>query len=191
MSLIALVRRVRTDKLSFTALVILALTLVYRPVRAAELGVPIELNSTVANGGGSAVMTLLAPAGELGGPRRYSLHFAMVAGFINGGSVAEGYVNFAFGEGFSRVWGAVPPNNLLFLSGNITEITEDNGYTVLRGTLREADYTRGQGVVFLIDDLFEIKVGGDLGRNEFILQWCLLPPYLVKVTDGDLSVNPL
>jgi hypothetical protein len=112
-----------------------------------------------------------------------------MAGFNNG--TAEGYINFVFGEGFSRVWGAVPPNNLLYLSGNINQITQDDGHTVLRGTLREADYSRGQGVVFLIDDLFEIKVGGDLGPNEFILQWCSLPPFLVKVTDGELTVNPL
>jgi hypothetical protein len=189
MSFILSFRRFLMSKSGFIALVMLVLTLPQRPVDAAELGVPIEFDSIVANGGGSAVMTALAPAGELGGPRRYSLQFAMIAGFIGGS--AEGYINFVFGDGFSGVWGAVPPNSLLFISGNITEIAQDDGYTVLRGTLREADYTRRQGVVFLIDDLFEIKVGGDLGANEFILQWCLLPSFLVKVTDGDLSVSPL
>jgi hypothetical protein len=52
------------------------------------------------------------------------------------------------------------------------------------------DFTHGDGVVFLIDDLFDIQVGGDFPNNEFILQWCLLPEFLVRVTRGMLTVNP-
>jgi hypothetical protein len=166
-------------------LVGLALTVVSHPVAAQGNQIPATV---IVNAGGKAILT--SPPPEGGAARDYPLEFAIIAGFDD--DTPKGSSNFVFGEAFARVWGAVPPNDAVYLSGKITEITEDaEGFIHLKGTLTEVDFTHGQGVVFLIDDLFDIKVGGSFGPEEFILQWCQLPAFPVKVTHGVLTVNPL
>jgi len=140
----------------------------------------------IVNGGGSAVLTASPPEG--GAARRYPIQFTVVAGFD--GDAPHGYLTFTFGQAFARDWGAVPPNDLVIVSGKVSEITEDaDGFVHLTGTLTETDFTSGQGVVFLIDDLFDVKFGGTLPPNEFVLQWCLLPEFPIQVTNGILTVN--
>jgi hypothetical protein len=174
--------KTQARKLVFAGLIALAISVTFRPVAAQDIP-----SNVVVNGGGRAI--LLSPSPEGGKTRAYPIQFAIIAGFD--GDAPKGYINFVFGEAFSRVWGAVPPNDAMYLSGKISNITSDaDGFIHLTGTLTEMDFTHGDGVVFLIDDLFDIQVGGDFPNNEFILQWCLLPEFLVRVTRGMLTVNP-
>jgi hypothetical protein len=148
-----------------------------------ESDLPADL---VANGGGSAVLS--APPPEGGAVRRYPVQFALVAGFD--GQTPTGFVHFTFGRAFAQDWGAVPPNDALMVSGKVSAITQDDdGFVHLTGTLTEIDFTHGQGAVFLIDDLFDITLGGSLGPSDFVLQWCLLPEFPVRVTHGVLTVD--
>jgi hypothetical protein len=169
------------------ALAALTLTVASLPVAAQQNQIPTKV---VVNAGGSAILTTAPPDG--GQAQAYSLEFTIIAGFDDTNK-PKGYVVFVFGKAFSKVWGAVPPNDAGYISGKITEITKDaQGFTHLKGTLTEVDFTDGKGVVFLIDDAFDIKVGGSLGPGELVLQWCELPAFPVKViADGMFKVNPL
>jgi hypothetical protein len=187
MSFNRLFRTFHVHKLVLVALAALALTVVSLPVAAQDNQIPPKV---IVNAGGKAKLT--SPPPEGGAARNYPLEFAIIAGSDEDGTNPRGYINFVFGKAFSRDWGAVPPNDAMYLAGKITEITEDaEGVIHLKGTLTEVDFTHGQGVVFLIDDLFDIKVGGNFGTKGFILQWCLLPAFPVRVTHGVLTVNPL
>jgi hypothetical protein len=172
------------NKFVLGGLIVLLLSFISHPVAAQDSQTP---STVVVNAGGKANLFSPPPAG--GKTRAYPLQFAIVAGFDDG--TPGGYINFVFTEAFPKVWGAVPPNDAMYLSGKISDISTDaEGFIHLTGTLTEVDFTHGEGVVFLIDDLFDIRVGGSLAPNEFILQWCLLPEFLVRVTRGILTVNP-
>lgn len=170
------------DRARLLLFVLTAMLLVPLAAEGQEGDVPADV---IVNGGGSGVLSTPPPDG--GAVRNYPLQFAMIAGFD--GDTPKGHINFIFGRAFARDWGAVPPNDLVSVAGKITGITEDtDGFVHLTGTLTEIDVTDGEGIVFLIDDLFDVKVGGSLGANEFVLQWCLLPEFPIRVTHGVLKV---
>jgi hypothetical protein len=161
-----------------------ALAAIWLAPISAEGQVPSDV---VVNGGGSAVLT--APPPEGGADRKYPVHFTMIAGFDE--ETPRGHISFTFGQAFARDWGAVPPNDAMSVAGAISAITEDaDGFVHLTGTLTEVDFTKGDGVVFLIDDTFDVKLGGTLPADELVLQWCLLPAFSIRVTNGVLTVIP-
>lgn|SRR5512145_3186862 len=171
-------------KLVFVGFITLILGCLIQPVAAQDSQVP---SNVIVHEGGKAI--LISPRPEGGKARAYPIQFSIIAGFDD--DTPKGYINFVFGETFSKVWGAAPPNDAMYLSGNISNITADaDGFIHLTGTLTEVDFTHGEGMVFLIDDLFDIKVGGSFAPTEFILQWCLLTEFLIKVTRGVLTVDP-
>ena len=170
------------DRARLLLFVLATIWLVPLAAEGQEGDVPADV---IVNGGGRGVLSTPPPDG--GAVRNYPLQFAMIAGFD--GDTPKGHINFIFGRAFARDWGAVPPNDLVSVAGKITGITEDtDGFVHLTGTLTEIDVTDGEGIVFLIDDLFDVKVGGSLGPNEFVLQWCLLPEFPIRVTHGVLNV---
>jgi hypothetical protein len=160
----------------------------------------------VVNAGGEAV--LISPPPEGGDPRMYPLEFAMIGGFGGAGAkdptAAVGYLNFVFGSAFSADWGAVdfvPNVDKMYLSGKITKICKANdGVVHLTGEIvTEVDFNSGRGakgVVYLEEvdknvavPPFVIRVGGSLGRWEFILRWCQLPEFPIALTRGVFKLD--
>jgi hypothetical protein len=80
----------------------------------------------------------------------------------------------------------------MHIAGRVTsgEVLGD-GMVVLEGMLTERDYTQGQGLVFIEENVpFRIEIGGGgLAAQSLRLQWCLLPVFPVAVTDGNLLIN--
>ena len=133
------------------------------------------------NGGGTALLTDTATG------INYPIQFGL-SGVVGAGGSANGHLNFVFPLPFAEAWGAVPGVDRIHIAGRVTsgEVLGD-GTVVLEGTLTERDYTRGQGVVFIEENVpFRIEVGGGLGPQALRLQWCLLPVFLITVTDGSL-----
>ena len=161
-------------------LALLTLSVLLSPARAMAQG------PTTVKGGGVALLTddsgLITP-----NTVNYSIQFGL-SGVINADGSAVGHVNFVFPLPFAGVWGAVPGVTRIHIAGRVTsaEVLGD-GAVVLEGTLTERDYASGQGVVFIEENVpFRIEVGGGLGPQALRLQWCLLPVFLITVTDGSL-----
>lgn len=153
----------------------------------AVLTLPIFLCPTVAqtqnvarvNGGGGALVT--TPDGAV-----LPVHFGL-SGIVRANGTAEGHMNFAFPPPFGDMFGV----GLIHIQGRVTSgaIAAD-GTIILEGTLTERDYSQGQGVVFLEENVpFRIEVGGSLAPRTLNLQWCFLPVFPVEVTNGNLRTE--
>lgn len=179
--------RLHLNALVLLGLVTTTIHLATVPLVAQEGDLPAV---TVVNAGGHAILTSPPPDG--GAPRGYPLQFAIIAGYDEAGHAA-GAVTFQFGKAFSRDWGIDPPDqSALYLFGKISGISQDSdGSILLTGIVTELDFTASKGVVFLIDDPFEIRVDGSLSQGQFTLLWCELPVFPVRVTHGVFEVNPL
>jgi hypothetical protein len=141
-------------------------------------------NLAIVNGGGGA--TLTTPDG-LESPVRFGL-----SGIVRADGSAEGNLNFVFPPPFAQVWGAVPGVDHIQIEGQVRSGTvAEDGTIILEGTLTERDYGKGEGVVFIEEDVpFRIEVGGSLAAKTLKLQWCFLPVFLVEVTHGNLRTQP-
>jgi len=148
---------------------------------------PIVLSPTVAearnvasvSGGGTALVTITDGA-------VFPVHFG-ISGIVRADGSAQGHMNFVFPPPFGDMFGV----GLIHIQGRVTSgaVTAD-GTIILEGTLTERDHSQGQGVVFLEENVpFRIEVGGSLAERTFHLQWCLLPVFLVEVTDGNLRTE--
>jgi hypothetical protein len=163
---------------SSIALALLGLFALLNPATARAQG------QTTVNGGGGAVLTDTATG------INYPLQFGL-SGVVGADGAANGHVNFVFLLPFAEAWGAVPGVDRIHIAGRVTssEVLGD-GTVVLEGTLTERDYTGGQGVVFIEENVpFRIEVGGGLGPQAMRLQWCFLPVFPVAVTDGNLLIR--
>ena len=139
---------------------------------------------TTVNGGGGALLADTATG------INYPVQFGL-SGVVAPDGTANGHVNFVFPLPFADAWGAVPGVTRIHIAGRVTsgEVLND-GTVVLEGTLTERDYTSGQGVVFLEENVpFRIELGGGQGPQTMRLQWCLLPVFPVTVTDGSLQIS--
>jgi hypothetical protein len=101
------------------------------------------------------------------------------------------YLRHYFQGEFAQVWGVEPGATDKFrISGRVTSgYVEADGTIVLEGTVTETDYRHGDGIIFRVDDPFVIKTGGSYGSDSFLLQWCLLPEWLVDVPGGTLHIH--
>jgi hypothetical protein len=160
---------------------LVALTFVLAPLPAAA-----KKPDVVVNGGGQAILTDLSDLNLT----QYPIQFAISGQVADDGS-AKGHINFNFHGEFAQVWGAEPYATDMFrINGKVTSgRVEADGTIVLEGTLTETDYRHGDGVIFKIDDPFVIEVGGRHGPDSFLLQWCLLPEWLVDVPGGTLQIH--
>lgn len=133
-------------------------------------------------GVGKAVIT--DPDGNEFSGNRFAL-----AGVLRPDGSARGRVAFQLGADFSDVWGAVPgATDLIRLTGRITEgEVKADGTVVVRGTLLEEDYFDGELIASFPNEPFEITI--DPSGKSFVLQWCLLPPFDVEVTEGRIHVR--
>lgn len=172
-------RMVRMKSLVLVALV--ALTFVLAPLPAAA-----KKPDVVVNGGGQAILT------DLSDPdlAQYPIQFA-IAGVVAGDGSARGHIDFNFHGEFARVWGAEPDATDMFrISGQVSSgYVEADGTIVLEGWVTETDFRHGDGVILRVDDPFVIKVGGRYGADSLLLQWCLLPEWLVDVPGGTLHIH--
>lgn len=102
---------------------------------------------------------------------------------------ARGRIAFVFRGDFANYWGAVPDvTDLIYLNGNVTDITADGTNVVLSGLLSEIDFARGQGVVFVEENVaFEITT--QPGSATFVMQFCELPAFVMEVVQGTLTVH--
>ena len=172
-------RTIRTTSWVLVALV--ALTFVLAPLPAAA-----KKPDVVVNGGGQAILT------DLSDPdlTQYPIQYA-IAGVVAGDGSARGHINFNFHGEFARVWGAEPDATDMFrIEGQVDSgRVEPDGTIVLEGWVTETDFRHGDGVILRIDDPFVIEVGGRHGPDSFLLQWCLLPEWLVEVPGGTLHIH--
>jgi hypothetical protein len=134
-------------------------------------------------GGGLAVLT--DPSGVV-----YPYAFELTANRDRKGKTT-GDFSALFPNPFANAWGAVPGVDLIVISGSVSSLTVGpHGAVVIEGTLTERDFTFGEGLVFLEENVpFRIDLGGDLGRGEFLLQWCELPTFPSEVLLGYLAVR--
>ena len=114
------------------------------------------------------------------------VHFGL-SGIVRADGTAEGHVNFVFPPPFGDMFGV----GLIHIQGPVTSgSVAADGTIVLEGTLTERDYTHGQGVVFLEENVpFRIEVGGSLAARTLLLQWCLLPVFTVEVKNDNLTLQ--
>jgi hypothetical protein len=114
-----------------------------------------------------------------------------VSGGLTPNGAAHGSINFVFRGDFARYWGAVPGvTNVFHLTGTVTEVSVSGDEITLRGTLTETDFATGQGVVFVEENVpFEIVM--QAGSRSFVMQFCLLPPFVMEVAKGNLDVHGL
>jgi hypothetical protein len=96
-----------------------------------------------------------------------------------------------FRNEFAVDWGAVPGVEWLHVWGHVSSVTVDqNGTVTIAGIVIEKDFSKGEGLVFLEENVpFYIIIGGSLSPSEFILQWCLLPEFPVEITTGALNLR--
>jgi hypothetical protein len=120
----------------------------------------------------------------------YTYAFGLAANRNPQGNVS-GHFHAAFQNAFANAWGAVPGVDVILISGTVTSITlGPGGAVVVEGRLTEFDFSLGDGLVFSEEDVpFRIDLGGDLGRGEFLLQWCELPTFPSRVLAGSLAVR--
>lgn len=114
--------------------------------------------------------------------------FSLTGGIMPGGS-AYGRISFVFRGAFAGYWGALPGvTDVLRLSGAIDDVRTDGTSVILAGTLTEVDTAAGAGVVFVEENVpFEIIT--EVGSNSFVLQFCLLPAFLINVSGGQIDVQ--
>jgi hypothetical protein len=170
--------RLTTYSATSIALALLTLSALVTTAHAQAQG------QTAVNGGGGALLTDTATG------INYPVQFGL-SGVVGADGSANGHVNFVFPLPFAGAWGAVPGVDRIHIAGRVTsgEVLGD-GTVVLEGTLTERDYTRGQGVVFIEENVpFRIEAGGGLGPQSMRLQWCLLPAFPVAVTGGNLLIR--
>ena len=125
-------------------------------------------------------------------------HFG-VLGIVKDGGSARGSIHFLWRGSFPEVWGdpvCEGTCDAITLTGRIESgSVASDGTVTVSGTAREVDWRRGR-VVFDsgFDEPFSIVAGGRLGKDNFSLQWCLLPafqiegPIGVRVKDDDGAV---
>lgn len=151
------------------------------------------------SGGGHGLLTASTdPANDPQGlveTKEFPIQFSF-AGTIAEDGTTHGHINFVFTGEFARTWGApdesgAVPADHVHIIGKVTDSeVQADGTITLSGWLTESDFDRGDGKYFTVDDPFTITVGGPaLGADEFILQWCLLPSFPVRVTSGNLQVR--
>lgn len=122
------------------------------------------------------------------------LHFLSAGEFaLNGGvnpnGAAHGRINFVFRGDFADSWGAFPGVTDVFrLTGDVNAVAADDGAAILSGELEEIDYADGDGIIFVEEHVpFEITLVP--GASSFVMQFCLLPPFEMHVSTGNLVVN--
>jgi hypothetical protein len=118
-----------------------------------------------------------------------------VRGIVTDSGWAKGKIRFRWRGSFPQVWGDPACLGLcdtVMLTGSIQSgCVDSDGTVTLSGTAREID--KRLGVVLFdsgFDEPFSIVAGGSRGANNFILQWCLLPEFLIHASlrvrvDGD------
>jgi hypothetical protein len=161
----------RTSLVVLVALAALALS----PVRGAASG---DRTTALVNGHGRGVLT--DPDGN-----EFRLRHYGVFGAVRRDGSAKGSIHFLWRGSFPEVWGdpvCEGTCDTITLTGRIESgSVAADGTLTLSGTAREVDWRRGK-VVFDsgFDEPFSVVAGGRLGRNEFILQWCLLPEFSIE-----------
>ncbi len=172
--------------LSFTATdpVTLAYTGTTTTATAAALSAASASSATAAahvNGGGQAMLTD-------GDGNVFSLSFGL-PGVLNANGPAHGVINFVFGPAFSQLWGAVAGVDSIHLWGIVTTVTVgDDGTITLEGQVTEKDFSGGDGMVFVEENIpFTIVVSPD--SSQFTLQWCELPTFDQEVIGGNLVIH--
>ena len=141
-------------------------------------------SAAVVKGGGGGVLT--DPDGN-----DFPLRSFRVRGIVADDGSARGNIRFRWRGSFPEVWGDPACGgtcDTVILSGTIRSgAVASDGTVTLSGTARELDKRRG--VVLFdsgFDEPFRIVAGGSLGEDSFILQWCLLPEFLLH---GSLRVH--
>ena len=64
-----------------------------------------------------------------------------------------------------------------------------DGTVRLEGTLLDQETQQGEGRTWKSNEPFWITLGGSLAPNEFLLRWCTLDEYTVRITDGELHIK--
>lgn len=102
---------------------------------------------------------------------------------------ARGRISFVFRGDFASFWGAVPGvTDLLYLKGNVDNVTVDGSNVVIGGLLSETDFAQGHGVVF-VEENVPFEITAQPGSTSFVMQFCELPPFAMQVTEGTLAVH--
>lgn len=118
----------------------------------------------------------------------YAGEFALSAGVTPDGS-PYGRITFVFTGDFAAYWGALPGVTDVFrLTGEVTDVHTSGNSVVISGTLTEVDTARGDGVVF-VEENVPFQIVGEAGSESFVFQFCLLPPFYVDVANGHLNVQ--
>jgi hypothetical protein len=114
--------------------------------------------------------------------------FAVSAG-LNPDESAHGRITFVFRGSFAAYWGALPGVTDLFrLTGTVDAIAAETDAVVLSGELEETDYADGQGIVFT-EERVPFAIALVPGTPAFVMQFCLLPPFEMHVSTGNLMVS--
>ena len=98
---------------------------------------------------------------------------------------ARGRIRFVWHGPFAEVWGdpvCAGSCDTIALTGEIESgSVASDGTVTLSGTAREVDKRRGD-VAFDsgFDEPFSIVAGGSRGKDNFTLQWCLLPEFQIE-----------
>ncbi|HYN09012.1 MAG TPA: hypothetical protein VES67_16635 [Vicinamibacterales bacterium] len=124
--------------------------------------------------------------------------FAINAGLRPNGS-PYGRINFVGRGDFAAAWGACPydprcedfPNTFtktFHLNGAVTDVNAFGNSVEITGFLTETDHGKGDGVIFEELDV-PFVITATEGSSTFVLQFCLVPPFTMEVSKGNLSVN--
>ena len=170
--------------------VLMGTALVFGPIDAATRGA----GGTSVSGGG--IYNVLDDT--FGGSWSNAGQFSVTAGQRPDGS-AYGELSFTGRGDFAAVWGACPydprcvdfPNTSTFifhLSGPVSAVTASGDTVTLTGELVETDYGKGDGEIFHAENE-PFALTFTEGSNEFVFQFCALPPFTIEVAKGTLQVS--
>ena len=179
---------------------------IYRLLFAGLAGIvlltgPLTLDATTRGTAGTSVSgggTYNVLDDTLGGSWRDAGQFSINAGLRPDGS-SYGQISFVGRGDFAAAWGACPfdprcedfPNTFTFifqLTGPVSSVNTAGDTVTLTGELVETDHGKGDGEIFEAgNEPFSITLTE--GSDQFVFQFCALPPFTMEVAKGTLNVN--